>query len=107
MRGMLKTETADEALQVLLDADLAGAHNFLIFDRHGTGHNVEAMPSVRPVTTLEDAPIVHTNHTLDDAASRVQAEKRPSQMARTSMPSMTRSSSPQPVPPKTPRSRTW
>ena len=81
VRGMLKTETADEALQVLLDADLAGAHNFLIFDRHGTGHNVEAMPSVRPVTTLEDAPIVHTNHTLDPAATAVQAEKDPTQMA--------------------------
>lgn len=81
VRAVLKTETADEALSVVLDADLAGAHNFLIFDRHGMGYNVEAMPSVRPVTTLEDVPIVHTNHTLDDAASQVQAEKHPVQMA--------------------------
>lgn len=81
VRGMLKTDTADAALQVLLDADLAGAHNFLIFDRHGVGHNVEAMPSVRPVVTLEDAPIVHTNHTIDPEASKVQAEKHPVQMA--------------------------
>ena len=77
VRGMLKTDSADDALQVLLDADLAGAHNFLIFDRNGVGHNVEAMPSVRPVTTLDEAPIVHTNHTLDPEASKVQAERDP------------------------------
>ncbi|MEM7326585.1 MAG: C45 family peptidase [Actinomycetota bacterium] len=77
VRGMLKTSTADEALQVLLDADLAGAHSFLIYDRHGVGHNVEAMPSVRPVVTLDDTPIVHTNHTLDPEASKVQAERDP------------------------------
>jgi len=81
VRGMLKTSTADEALQVLLDADLAGAHSFLIFDRHGVGHNVEAMPSVRPVVTLEDAPIVHTNHTLDPAATKVQADRDPAMTA--------------------------
>ena len=81
VRGMLRTQTADEALEILLDADLAGAHNFLIFDRHGTGHNVEAMPSVRPVTELGDAPIVHTNHTLDPDATKVQADKDPTQMA--------------------------
>ena len=81
VRAMLKTATADEALQVVLDADLAGAHNFLIFDRHGVGYNVEAMPSVRPITALEDAPIVHTNHTVDPAAGAVQAQKDPNQMA--------------------------
>ena len=81
VRCMLKTSDADQALQVLLDADLAGAHNFLIFDRHGVGHNVEAMPSVRAVTTLADTPIVHTNHTLDQATTAVQAEKHPVQMA--------------------------
>ncbi len=81
VRNMLKTQTADEALQILLDADLAGAHNFLIFDRHGVGHNVEAMPSVRPITALADAPIVHTNHTLDPAATKVQAPRDPRQTA--------------------------
>jgi len=81
VRGMLKTDTAANALELLLDADLAGAHNFLIFDRHGDGYNVEAMPSVRPVQPLEDAPIVHTNHTLDPAATKVQAQKHPDQMA--------------------------
>ena len=33
---MLHEETADAALQVLLQADLAGAHNYLIMDKNGT-----------------------------------------------------------------------
>ncbi len=81
VRGMLKTETADDALAVLLDADLAGAHNFLIFDRAGVGHNVEAMPSERAVTALASDPIVHTNHTLDPATTAVQAPKDDGLMA--------------------------
>lgn len=79
VRAMLKTATADEALRVLLDADLAGAHNYLIFDAHGTGYNVEAMPSARPVEKLADHPIVHTNHAIDPAALAVHAEKHPVQ----------------------------
>lgn len=75
VRAMLKTESADAALHELLRADLAGAHNFLIFDRHGVGHNVEAMPSVRAVETLAGEPIVHTNHTLDPTTTAVQAAK--------------------------------
>lgn len=77
VRGMLKTSTAGDALDVLLGAELAGAHNFLIFDRHGDGYNIEGMPSVRPVVELHDAPIVHTNHAIDPAAIAVHAEKDP------------------------------
>ena len=80
VRGMLKTSTAAEAKNVLLGADLAGAHNFLIFDAHGDGFNVEAMPSARPYATLEDTPIVHTNHTLYPESSAVQADKAPGLM---------------------------
>ncbi len=75
VRGMLKTATADEALDVLLGAELAGAHNFLIFDKHGTGHNVEAMPSVQAVTTMMDEPLAHTNHTTHPDTTEVQADK--------------------------------
>ena len=77
VRGMLATSTAAEAVQVLLGADLAGAHNFLIFDRSGTGYNVEAFPSARPVVELADGPLVHTNHALDPAAIAVQADRAP------------------------------
>ena len=81
VRGMLKTETADAALDVLLSAQLAGAHNFLIFDRSGVGYDVEAMPSVRPVTALGDTPIAHTNHAIDPAAAAVHATKDPPLLA--------------------------
>ena len=81
VRGMLKCATAAEARDVLLGADLAGAHNFLILDRHGDGFNVEAMPSVRPVTPLGDDPLVHTNHTLDPQAGKVQARRDPPLLA--------------------------
>lgn len=77
VRAMLKTETAAEAKSVLLGADLAGAHNFLIFDQHGDGYNVEAMPSARPAIELADDPIVHTNHTVLPESSAVQADKAP------------------------------
>ncbi len=75
VRGMLKCTSADEALRLLLAADLAGAHSFLIYDRHDCGYVVEAMPSVRPVETLADAPIVHTNHALHPDAQAVEVDK--------------------------------
>ncbi len=75
VRAMLKASTADEALETLKRAELAGAHNFLIFDRHGTGYNAEAMPSVMAVDCLADEPLVHTNHTLDANTGAVQAPK--------------------------------
>ena len=80
VRGMLKTETAAEAKSVLLRADLAGAHNFLIFDKHGDGCTVEAMPSARPIIELGDDPIVHTNHTVLPESTAVQADKAPGLM---------------------------
>ena len=49
VREMLAQPTAADALDVLLRADLAGAHNYLILDAGGRGYNVEAMPSARPV----------------------------------------------------------
>ncbi len=75
VRSMLKASTAQEALDTLKRAELAGAHNFLIFDRHGTGFNVEAMPSVMAVECLADEPLVHTNHTIAATTSAVQAPK--------------------------------
>jgi isopenicillin-N N-acyltransferase-like protein len=76
VRAMLGEESAGAALAVLQAAELAGAHNFLIFDRQGVGYNVEAMPSTRPVTPLTStSPIVHTNHVIDERAAVHQAER--------------------------------
>ena len=75
IREMLAQATAAEALDVLLRADLAGAHNYLILDAEGRGFNVEAMPSARPVQALVAAPLVHTNHVTDPAAAPFEGDR--------------------------------
>ncbi len=75
VRDALTRETASEARDVILGAQLAGAHNYLVFDGDGIGYNIEAMPSVRPVTTLGDAAVVHTNHTTCPETDAVQGAR--------------------------------
>ena len=81
IRGMLAQATAAEALDVLLRADLAGAHNYLILDAGGRGFNVEAMSSARPVKTLDSEPLAHTNHVTDPAAAPFEGERDEDVMA--------------------------
>ncbi len=81
VRAMLERESADDALNVLLSADLAGAHNYLIFDANGVGYSVEAMPTVRPFAKLDDEPLIHTNHVLDDEARTVEGKRDHALMA--------------------------
>ena len=75
IREMLAQPTAAEALGVLLRADLAGAHNYLILDAEGRGYNVEAMPSARPMQALAADPLVHTNHVTYPAALPFEGER--------------------------------
>lgn len=64
VRKALQQETAVQALHCITEAKLAGAHNYLIFDKHGDGFNVEAMSTHCEVTPLAETPITHTNHCL-------------------------------------------
>ncbi|HEY5578667.1 MAG TPA: C45 family peptidase [Acidimicrobiia bacterium] len=64
VRKALQQDSLDEALASILGADLAGAHNYLLFDREGSGYDVEAMTSGSHVTPLEEDVLVHTNHCL-------------------------------------------
>lgn len=75
VREMLAQPTAADALDALLRADLAGAHNYLILDAEGRGYNVEAMPSARPVQALATDPLVHTNHVTGPAALPFEGER--------------------------------
>lgn len=75
VRHALEQSSADEARDAILDADLAGGHNFLVFDADGVGYNIEAMPSARPVTSLGEHAVAHTNHTLADSAGAVEAPR--------------------------------
>ena len=75
VRKALKQASLDDALACVLEADLAGAHNYLLLDDTGSGFNVEAMPGYRAVTKLEDRPLVHTNHCLDSEAQMHEATR--------------------------------
>ncbi len=77
VRHALEQPTAAAARDAVLDADLAGGHNFLTFDAQGDGYNIEAMPTARPVTALGESAIVHTNHTLTPETSAVAAPRAP------------------------------
>ena len=72
VRKMLQAETAEVALEALRNAPLAGAHNYLIMDRAGTGYNVEASATVEHVTPLGAEPVVHTNHCLVDTTKHAE-----------------------------------
>lgn len=86
IRQVLAQTAFDDALACIVDAPLAGAHNYLLMDAEGRGANVEAMASRTEVTRLEGAALVHTNHVLHernmplerpkDAPSRTSSEAR-------------------------------
>jgi isopenicillin-N N-acyltransferase-like protein len=76
VRKALQQKTAEDALRCVTKAKLAGAHNFLIFDKSGTGFNVEAMSTRYEITPLKETPISHTNHCLLPKTLKV-AQKRP------------------------------
>jgi len=75
VREVLTTSSAKEGAAAIEAAELAGAHNFMVFDANGDGYNIEAMPTVRPITELASEALTHTNHTLDPAAGEVQGER--------------------------------
>jgi isopenicillin-N N-acyltransferase-like protein len=64
VRKILQQDNIEDALACITEAQLAGAHNYLLFDRLGNGYNVEAMSTNYVVTALAERPIVHTNHCL-------------------------------------------
>ena len=74
VRRLLRAETAEQALGLLKQAPLAGAHHYLILDAAGVGFSVEASPtrvSVRSLVTT----LTHTNHCVSDELVAIQPEK--------------------------------
>ena len=65
VRKVLQQTDFDDAVKCVLDADLAGGHNFLLMGPDGVGANIEAMPGARHVTPVEVQPFVHTNHCIE------------------------------------------
>ena len=81
IRKILAQETLDEALECLTTAKLAGAHNYLLFDKHGRGYNIEAMSTHQHIDELEGEVIVHTNHCLIQRNINVERERTPESQA--------------------------
>jgi isopenicillin-N N-acyltransferase-like protein len=75
VRKVLEQTDLDSAVEVILDADLAGGHNFLVMGPDGAGANVEAMPQSRRVTKVTEQPFVHTNHCLDGDTAEEEADR--------------------------------
>lgn len=76
VRKVLSQTDIDLALKCVLEADLAGAHNYLLLGPDGVGYNIEAMPHKTAVDELASVPLVHTNHCLH-ASTRAFEATRP------------------------------
>jgi isopenicillin-N N-acyltransferase-like protein len=81
VRKILQQTDLEAAVECVIKAELAGAHNYLLMDRSGRGYNIEAMPAYRGVTRLGDDPLVHTNHCLDPKARETEAVRPPDLLA--------------------------
>jgi isopenicillin-N N-acyltransferase-like protein len=76
VRKALAQTELEAAVACVLDADLAGGHNFLIFDGEGNGVDIEAMPTRHHLTRLDgEAPLVHTNHCLAPGPASVEGPR--------------------------------
>lgn len=72
-RALFQTRFED-AIQVIVDADLAGGHNFMVIGPDGRGANIEAMPANKSVTMV-DGSYVHTNHCVDPLTAAEEGER--------------------------------
>lgn len=81
VRKILMQDNIEDALQCILDAKLAGAHNYLLMDKHGKGYNIEAMSTRNHVTELNGNSLAHTNHCLVDYTRDVERDRAEASMA--------------------------
>ena len=83
VRKALKQTTFDDAVACVMDADLAGGHNFLIFDRQGMGVTIEATSTTTSIERLSRDPVIHTNHCIA-ALTQAQEADRPESLTESS-----------------------
>jgi isopenicillin-N N-acyltransferase-like protein len=77
VRKALEQTDLDSAVSVVLDAKLAGGHNFMLMGPDGEAVNIEAMPGERVVTRSSDRPITHANHCLNESTAREEGKRDP------------------------------
>jgi isopenicillin-N N-acyltransferase-like protein len=81
VRKALQQDNIADALSCITEAKLAGAHNYLLFDKTGCGYNIEAMSSHHVVTSLNGEPLIHTNHCLLPETLQYSQERPPEAQA--------------------------
>jgi isopenicillin-N N-acyltransferase-like protein len=64
VRKVLEQTDLDDAIKVVLDADLAGGHNFFVMGPDNRGAMIEAMPGRKRVMPTNGSPLVHANNCL-------------------------------------------
>lgn len=64
VRKALEQTVFDDAVMVVLDADLAGGHNYFLMGPDGDGAIIEAMPRNKRITRSNGSPLVHANNCL-------------------------------------------
>jgi isopenicillin-N N-acyltransferase-like protein len=64
VRKALEQTDLDDAIKAVLDADLAGGHNYFLMGPEGEGATIEAMPTNKKVKRTNGSAVVHTNHCL-------------------------------------------
>ena len=84
IRKILSQTNIDDALSCITSAKLAGAHNYLLFDKTGQGYNIEAMSTQYHFETLKANSIAHTNHCFYPSTQAVEDKLPPGSQARSS-----------------------
>jgi isopenicillin-N N-acyltransferase-like protein len=64
VRKALEQTDLDDAVKVVLDAGVAGGHNYFVMGPDGEGATIEAMPGNKRLTRTEGEPLVHANNCL-------------------------------------------
>ena len=75
VRKALAMRDLDAAVACILDAPLAGGHNFLVLDATGAGASIEATSTRSHVWKLDETALVHTNHCLVPETIEVEGER--------------------------------
>lgn len=81
VRKALEQTDFDAAVQAVLDADLAGGHNYTVMGPTGEGANIEAMPRNKMVTRTNGSPLVHTNHCIHRETAAEEGQRLPEHVA--------------------------
>lgn len=77
VRKALEQTELEAAVSAVLEADLAGGHNFMLMGPDGEAVNIEAMPNEHRITRSTGATLVHANHCLDDVTAMEEGRRQP------------------------------